>query len=480
MITTTSELKTQLVRFIGENWFTVKDKAEMVIEDMMGMASGKSVKELIGYFKEQYPLEIPENYAVIWQGVFGMKALSAWENPEKELQNYLDEFIRISDSVEEGGKSPVCHAEDLSFEEQAALFAGIELGENGMTSDFYRRVCRCYPNLEEIPMIYMVSCLDRERYHEACRAVKKFEEKYSDDFELLKRRLTIYSHVGSREEVHRAAADMLDYQKKYNTYSGWVTLNFAANVQVEHGDMEGALQSYQHLVNDWSRLSLKEEEGCMYVATAFVNMLNLPSRLLEENISLITVQFCLFEQAMERAGVNFDAEPYSNIVTTYVVEMSKKLGNPAYRTAFSLLLDTLEERTVLKSRWYQESFESGHNALESYRLNEDEQIARDTRFLCLSLYSDGQAGEFMPYSEKYELYRDVTDNAALKSYLKEQYPYLYPKLQKMIHEVAKKGKPAAAWDEPKMKPVVKTDKKVGRNDPCPCGSGKKYKKCCGR
>ena len=28
-------------------------------------------------------------------------------------------------------------------------------------------------------------------------------------------------------------------------------------------------------------------------------------------------------------------------------------------------------------------------------------------------------------------------------------------------------------------PVVKKEKKVGRNDPCPCGSGKKYKKCCG-
>jgi preprotein translocase subunit SecA len=27
--------------------------------------------------------------------------------------------------------------------------------------------------------------------------------------------------------------------------------------------------------------------------------------------------------------------------------------------------------------------------------------------------------------------------------------------------------------------VVRKDKKVGRNDPCPCGSGKKYKKCCG-
>ncbi len=28
-------------------------------------------------------------------------------------------------------------------------------------------------------------------------------------------------------------------------------------------------------------------------------------------------------------------------------------------------------------------------------------------------------------------------------------------------------------------PVKRTGEKVGRNDPCPCGSGKKYKKCCG-
>ncbi len=29
------------------------------------------------------------------------------------------------------------------------------------------------------------------------------------------------------------------------------------------------------------------------------------------------------------------------------------------------------------------------------------------------------------------------------------------------------------------RPVVKTEEKIGRNEPCPCGSGKKYKKCCG-
>ncbi len=30
------------------------------------------------------------------------------------------------------------------------------------------------------------------------------------------------------------------------------------------------------------------------------------------------------------------------------------------------------------------------------------------------------------------------------------------------------------------KPTVRTEQKVGRNDPCSCGSGKKYKKCCGK
>jgi len=49
-------------------------------------------------------------------------------------------------------------------------------------------------------------------------------------------------------------------------------------------------------------------------------------------------------------------------------------------------------------------------------------------------------------------------------------------------------------DEPSTEPVsgpqesplpepaatASPDAKVGRNDPCPCGSGRKYKKCCGQ
>ncbi|NLD59845.1 MAG: preprotein translocase subunit SecA, partial [Clostridiales bacterium] len=39
---------------------------------------------------------------------------------------------------------------------------------------------------------------------------------------------------------------------------------------------------------------------------------------------------------------------------------------------------------------------------------------------------------------------------------------------------------AATHGEEPVKRQAKADKKVGRNDPCPCGSGKKYKNCCGK
>ena len=38
----------------------------------------------------------------------------------------------------------------------------------------------------------------------------------------------------------------------------------------------------------------------------------------------------------------------------------------------------------------------------------------------------------------------------------------------------------AIYKKCRARNTVIKEQKVGRNDPCPCGSGKKYKKCCGR
>ncbi len=40
--------------------------------------------------------------------------------------------------------------------------------------------------------------------------------------------------------------------------------------------------------------------------------------------------------------------------------------------------------------------------------------------------------------------------------------------------------PIGSEEQETAKPIVRETPKVGRNEPCPCGSGKKFKKCCGR
>ena len=53
----------------------------------------------------------------------------------------------------------------------------------------------------------------------------------------------------------------------------------------------------------------------------------------------------------------------------------------------------------------------------------------------------------------------------------------YEKL--VINTIMRAGINIAPQQE-KRQTVVEGVKEIGRNDPCPCGSGKKYKKCCGR
>jgi len=47
-------------------------------------------------------------------------------------------------------------------------------------------------------------------------------------------------------------------------------------------------------------------------------------------------------------------------------------------------------------------------------------------------------------------------------------------------ELAGADTEVATAPEPKPQPFVRQGGKIGRNDPCPCGSGKKYKQCHGR
>ena len=71
--------------------------------------------------------------------------------------------------------------------------------------------------------------------------------------------------------------------------------------------------------------------------------------------------------------------------------------------------------------------------------------------------------------DKEALYKNMVD-------AKADWLYNLPQWDKIFTEEKKK----ALYMEQKKSGTVVKPHKVGRNDPCPCGSGKKYKYCCGR
>ena len=63
---------------------------------------------------------------------------------------------------------------------------------------------------------------------------------------------------------------------------------------------------------------------------------------------------------------------------------------------------------------------------------------------------------------------------------RQQQPLSYSQPEDNPEPVWKPSQPQEQQSAAAVKPVVRNTPKVGRNELCPCGSGKKYKKCCGR
>ena len=71
--------------------------------------------------------------------------------------------------------------------------------------------------------------------------------------------------------------------------------------------------------------------------------------------------------------------------------------------------------------------------------------------------------------DKVKLYKNMVD-------AKAEWLYELPMWDEIFDAETKK----ALYLEQKKSGTVVVGKKVGRNEPCPCGSGKKYKHCCGK
>jgi preprotein translocase subunit SecA len=95
----------------------------------------------------------------------------------------------------------------------------------------------------------------------------------------------------------------------------------------------------------------------------------------------------------------------------------------------------------------------------------------------IGLRAYGQEDPVRAYQkEGYDMFREMID-----SIKEDTVKYLYRVQVEQAPVRERVARPMeASHGEKENKPIKKEGKKVGRNDPCPCGSGKKYKKCCGR
>ena len=80
------------------------------------------------------------------------------------------------------------------------------------------------------------------------------------------------------------------------------------------------------------------------------------------------------------------------------------------------------------------------------------------------------------------LLRPITeeDERDLLRTRRQQQPLSYSQPEDNPEPVWKPSQPQGQQSAAAVKTVVRNTRKVGRNESCPCGSGKKYKKCCGR
>ncbi len=94
----------------------------------------------------------------------------------------------------------------------------------------------------------------------------------------------------------------------------------------------------------------------------------------------------------------------------------------------------------------------------------------------ISLRAYGQQDPVQAYQiEGYDMFLEL-----VKSIKQDTVKYIFHVSVNRMPQREKVAEPVATNEGDGVKKPVVKEAKVGRNDPCPCGSGKKYKKCCGR
>jgi preprotein translocase subunit SecA len=207
--------------------------------------------------------------------------------------------------------------------------------------------------------------------------------------------------------------------------------------------------------------------------------------------------------------INPDASPDDWDVTNYTIQLRsiydfdvESEGIDFERATSAEIEEAIWEK--LKVKYAEKEEQVGVEAMRTYEriimLNiidaqwKDHLLAIDHLKQGIGLVGYGQKDPLVEYKkESFDLFQamlDRIDTTTIRSLFNlqvvaEQPPEALrqrrpPRRQSSLTFTGPNQGAAAAGEEAgKVKTVTRDHPKIGRNDPCPCGSGKKYKKCCG-
>ena len=156
-------------------------------------------------------------------------------------------------------------------------------------------------------------------------------------------------------------------------------------------------------------------------------------------------------------------------------ELSGKSEDDVFEIISARVLDTYEEKISIIPEEIVNDFEK-HISLRVIDEAWVKHIAdMDHLREGIGLRGYGQNNPLQAYAlEGYEMFERMQDNidASITTFLL--------RMEIKQNFTAKPMQGNANDGKEKVKTTIKNDKKIGRNDLCPCGSGKKYKNCCGK
>lgn len=347
--------------------------------------------------------------------------------------------------------------------------------------------------------------------NQADKAVPIFEKIrtiWSDDVFVKAYLATAYQCVGEHKKAIKLFREVYPMEQYYQ----WMTVCYASALE-QTKDVVTRRSVYLDMIQAYFD---GQETDAMMVNGAFSRLFSV-------------------DRELDRKTVNEDMETYIRFlyVTTQIDEGLKKniLGLTAafsrhlvkrhMREAFIKLLENLQTHLMFGDEESRNTIASGYCALESYQLEEEPKVKPFTARLMNSFFEiyfsedeslkkdlplyklfilrrlPGILDEFAVmekyYPNTWKLFGDLVQEIRegnpeeLKAKYEKEAKEAYPvsSLKDIRDEVTALYEQATQEEQKEAERILrsmgkKTKKKVGRNDLCPCGSGKKYKNCCGR